>query len=250
MTAVALAGLLALGACAGEPTVKQVSDATAAPVDVSPSAEAPTQTEAQPKAGCKVGGVDIPADAGVGLAGDLDGDGQDDQVWLGLKGDKRLLGVRTASGASFATSFTADQVENAQASAVGNRLGDGTAIILLATAYSAALYAVIDCKIVPSINLQGNQYTFDLGMNGRGTGVACPAKGKKRYLAGFNAKQDDADSSDRVIRTRIDLSEKGARADNGKETDLGNVGYDSPVTMLAYGVTCGDAEAALEPERS
>lgn len=57
-------------------------------------------------------------------------------------------------------------------------------------------------------------------MNGRGTGVACPAKGKKRYLAGFNAKQDDADSSDRVIRTRIDLSEKGARADNGKETDL------------------------------
>jgi hypothetical protein len=133
---------------------------------------------------------------------------------------------------------------------VGNRLGDGTAIILLATGYSATLYAVINCEIVPTMDAKGNQYTFDLGMNGFGTGVACPREGKSRYLAGYNAKQDDQDNSDLVIRTRIELSEGGAKADNGEVTDLGHLKYDSPNYFGATGVSCGEAEKAMEPERS
>jgi hypothetical protein len=234
--------LLSLAACGNEAEVMQVADATAGPVKAS-------EDDGRPAAGCMVGGTDIPADAAVAQAGDLDGDGQDDQVWLGLQGDKRLLGVRTASGASFSTSFTADQVEKSRATAVANRLGDGTAIILLATAYSAVLYAVVDCEIVPTMNAQGNQYTFDLGMNGIGTGVACPKDGKELYLAGYNAEQEDLDNSDLVTRTRIDLSENGARADNGEVTELGNIKYDSPQYLGASGVSCGDAEKALEPQR-
>lgn len=238
--ALAAAGLvLALAACGNEASASAEEIAgTAAPVPTSGSS-----------GGCPVGGVDIPADANVVEAGDLDGDGQDDQIWLGLKGDRRLLGVRTASGGSFSTAFTTDQVEKSQATAVANRLGDGNAVILLATGYRAVLYAVIGCEIVPTLNQDGNQYTFDLGMDGYGTGVACPQADEGLYLAGFNAEPDDLDSSDRVSRTRIDLSENGARADNGKADDLGNISYDSPRYKGASGVSCGDAETALEPER-
>ncbi|MCD5311161.1 hypothetical protein [Kineosporia babensis] len=230
--------LFALAGCAGEPSVTEVKDAVAAPGGVE-----------QSTAGCPVGGADIPADAVVVEAGDLDGDGQDDQVWLAVKGDKRLLGVRTASGSSLSTSFTADQVEKHQATALGNRLGDGTPIIVLATGYSAALYTVADCKIVPSLTAQGNQYLFDLGMNGEGTGVFCPKDDQGLYLASYNAKPDDLDSSDEVFRTRIEFSENGTRADNGKVTDLGHIKYDDPLSQDTMGVACGDAETALEPER-
>ncbi|GAB3248760.1 hypothetical protein [Kineosporia babensis] len=246
-TSAGAAALLALTACGqGEPSVQTVVDATAGPVLTDPAGSGGSTGGA---AGCMVGGTDIPADAAVAEAGDLDGDGQTDQIWLAIKGDKRLLGVRTASGASFSTSFTADQVEKASATAVANRLDDETAIILLATGYSAVLYAVVDCEIVPSLNVQGNQYKFDLGINGMGTGVACLKDGDDLYLAGFNSTPDDIDNSDQVIRTRIDLGENGTKATNGQITDLGNLDYDSPKYKNAYGVSCGDAETVLEPER-
>ncbi|GAA3610109.1 hypothetical protein GCM10022223_27790 [Kineosporia mesophila] len=256
------AGLLTLAACSS-PSATPVADATAGPAGVSTakasssatddasstsSSSTTTEDDAEPTAdrkGCAAGGSDIPAGAGTAPAGDLDGDGQADQVWLADDGDTRLLGVKTASGAIFDTTFT--NGGPGAGSAVANRLSDGSAIILLSTNRSAALYAVVDCKIVKTQNKNAQQYTFDLGFTGYGNGVACPAVDGKLYLAGYQADKSGGKAYT-ITRTRIDLSEGGARADNGTKTDLGDFAEGSATYRIAHSVGCGDVGTAKEPQ--
>ncbi|GLY26649.1 hypothetical protein [Kineosporia sp. NBRC 101731] len=256
------AGLLTLAAC-GSPSATPVADATAGPAGLTtsrPSSSATsdssstssssttTKDDAEPTAdgeGCAADGSDIPAGAATAKAGDLDGDGQADQIWLADDGDTRLLGVKTATGAIFDTTFTS--ASPIAGSAVANRLSDGSAIILLSTGRSAALYAVIDCQIIKTRNKNDQQYTFDLGYTGYGNGVACPAVDDKLYLAGYRA---DATGSGAytITRTRIDLSEGGTRADNGTESILGDFAQGSATYRIAHSVGCGDAGTAKEPQ--
>jgi hypothetical protein len=154
--------------------------------------------------------------------------------------------VLTASGASFSTTFESGSPQNA--TAVANRLGDGSAIILLSTGRSAALYAVVDCKIVPTKNVDGDQYSFDLGFAGYGTGVACPMVKEQLYLAGYQSEAAKPEGYANITRTRIDLSKNGTRADNGDEAELGKFGDDSATYRIAHGVSCGDSETAEEPK--
>ncbi|GAB6900233.1 hypothetical protein [Kineosporia succinea] len=263
------ATLLALAACgSAEPTA--VTDATAGPAGVAsatasgaagdsgsddPATSAPDTTRSSASTtgsssggsgpACESDGSKVPSDAGMAKAGDLDGDGKNDQIWLADDGDDRLLGVKTASGAVFHTTFSSASPQ--AATAVGNRLGDGSAIILLSTGRSAPLYAVIDCKIVPTKNKDGNQYSFDLGFGGYGTGVACPAVKGALYLAGYDT--DEASSGEyTVTRTRIDLADGGASAANGTRSELGDHAQGSATYEIATGVSCGDMPKAAEPE--
>jgi hypothetical protein len=223
-------------------------DASSTPTSSSTTKTTPATTSASGSTkGCAKGGGDVPTNADSAQVGDLDGDGTKDEVWLADQGSQRTLGVLTATGAVFSTTFTS--ASPIAASATANRLGDGSAVILLSTGRSAALYAVVDCKIVPTENKDGKQYTFDLGFTGYGTGVACPTAKGALYLAGYNtvASTKHTDYGD-VTRTRIDLSDAGAKAANGVKAELGEFGNDSATYKIAHGVSCGDSETANEPQ--
>lgn len=238
----------------------------AAAAGASPSATASTSESASPSAspastpkassaaggsggkqGCTAGGAAIPGSADKADTADLDGDGKTDTLWLAVKGNTRMLGVETASGARFATSFTNSAPTSS--TAVASRLGDGSAVILLDFSREAKLYAVADCAIVPVRNTQGQQYTFDEGFTGFGSGAGCPVIGSSgRHLVGYLAKPGGYGDGYIVTRTVINLSKGGTQALNGTVTTVGNgLPGSDPIVKTAQAVTCGAGDRATEP---
>ena len=209
----------------------------------------PVNASAANGKGCAAGGPAIPKGAGKGIADDLDGDGRADTVWLADKGSKRLLGVKTASGARFSTVFTSADTSQA-AAALGGRLGNGIAVILLDTGRSVALYTVIGCAIVPTQNVNGEQYQFDRGFTGYGSGVGCPVfPSEGRRLVGYLAKSGDDGVTFTVTQTRINFSAGGLRATNGNTVTTGSdAPADSPIVQKAQQINCGDGRLAVEPQ--
>ncbi|MFI7588527.1 hypothetical protein ACIB24_15770 [Spongisporangium articulatum] len=246
ISVVALAAVLG-GCSGGSPSV------TAGPTTATSAATTPAAvvtSAAGSDDGCPPGGAAVPSGAGTAKSADLDGDGRADRVWLADIDGKRTLGVRTASGAGFSRTFTsaAPQTATALAARVGTGTGPGTdAVVLLDTGRSVALYAVVDCRLVESRNAQGEQYTFDRGFTGYGTGVGCPSVGGTPRLAGYLAETDTG-ASYRVTRTTVDLTAGGAKATNGEKTTLGTtLKPTSTDVVAATGVTCGKATPAHEP---
>jgi hypothetical protein len=257
-----------LAGCGGGSGTLTVSG-TAGPAGVGPSATAsssavPTDSTAVTKSGggvvpvatssahagsakgCPAGGAAIPKGAGKARTADLDGDGKRDTLWLADVGSRRILGVRTASGAGFSVTFANAAPESADA--VANTLYYGTAVILLDTGRSVELYAVTGCRIVQSLNPQGQQYTFDKGFTGFGSGVGCPAFGSGRHLAGYLAVGGPKGAPFKVTRTLVGLADAGRRATNGAKTTLGTgLPANSPIVRQAQDVTCGTTGRALEP---
>jgi len=199
--------------------------------------------------GCAPNGARIPAGAGTAVSGDVDLDGEADTVWLADTPD-RTLGVTTASGATFSTRFTSAAPETA--SALAQKLQPaGPAVVLLSTGRSVALYDVVDCALVPTLNVQGQQYTFDLGFTGYGTGVGCVAGGDEEdlQLVGLNA-EDTGDGHFRVTRTAVQLSDAGRRATNGATTVVAEgLSADDPQVRNAHSVSCRNQSLeAAEPQ--
>ena len=199
--------------------------------------------------GCAPNQATTPAGAGTATTGDVDLDGAADTVWL-ADTPERTLGVTTATGATFSTTFTSAAPQ--AASALGQKLQPaGPAIVLLDTGRSVALYAVVDCALVPTLNEQGEQYVFDLGFTGYGTGVGCVAGGDEEdlSLAGLNVV-DTGDGTFRVTRTAVQLDDFGRRAVNGGTTVVAEgVGADDPRVANAHTVSCGNqTPAAHEPQ--
>lgn len=240
------AALLPLAACAnGGSGTTPVLNATAGPAGVDTTAQPSSSASSiKAKGGCPEGGKGVPKGAGLAKAGDLDGDGLEDEVWI-VYDDKARVGVKTASGATFGATFTPESGDHL--SAVGNRLGDGTAILLTEAGFTAELFAVIDCKVVPTANVKGAQYSFDLGMLGYGTGVGCPASKGKLSLAGYLSEESELEGYSSVTETAIELSKNGALAGNGKSTYLGDVMDESATGTAATEVSCGDVPAAIWP---
>jgi hypothetical protein len=240
----------AAGEISTSPTATTATDAgsttepeTGTPTKASTPVTATPVTE--PSTGCTAGGAAIPNSANGAPTADLDGDGKRDIVWLGVKGNDRMLGVQTASGARFAISFT--NALPTTAAALAGRLGDGTAIILLDFSREVRLYAVVDCAIVAVRNAQGKQYTFDEGITGFGTGVGCPVIGAGRHLVGYLAKPGGSGGGYVVTRTTVNLSAGGTRALNGtvKTVAIG-VPEGNSIVKKAKAVNC-TGKRALEP---
>ncbi|WP_127127016.1 hypothetical protein [Georgenia sp. SYP-B2076] len=228
-TALAVFALAACGGSSPSPSPSTVTDGgtTGGPTPT-PSAQ-----------GCAPGGGAVPAGASSAPTVDLDGDGAADTLWLSA-GLPRTLGVSTASGAVFSTEFSSGAPQ--AATALAQRLADGTVIILLNTGRAVPLYAVIDCAIVPTKNAQGQQYTFDLGFTGFGTGVGCADVGSGRQLVGLNAVTHDNGATYDVTRTPIDLGDRGRTATNGTPAVVGTaLPADDPAVSAARAVTCDDA---------
>jgi hypothetical protein len=222
------------------------SPASASPTSASGGGAASTKpaTSTSHK-GCPAGGAAIPSGAGTAHTVDLDGDGKGDTIWLKDISGRRTLGVRTASGAGFTRTFQSAAPQ--AAGALANRLSDGSAVILLDTGRAVPLYAVVGCKIIESVNAQGQQYSFDLGFTGYGTGVGCPLVGGNRRLTGYNTVVGTG-GKNKVTRTTIIMSGGGAKARNGSAVILGtSFTDDSGTVKIARSVTCGSAKMAGEP---
>jgi hypothetical protein len=198
--------------------------------------------------GCPAGGPSISPEANVAQAGDLDGDGNGDTLWIGFdqKGNQQF-GVQTAGGARFAMRFSTVNDPRRGSSAVwADRLGDGTAVILLDTTHEVRLYAVVDCSIVVTRNKQNNQYVFDRGTLGNGTGVGCPVIGSTgRHLVGYLAEENNTGYT--VSRTAIVFSRGGRKATNGSTSVLGSsLPKNSSMVARAQNVGCGVSHQAQE----
>jgi len=241
LTAALLA--LAVGACSAPAadggTSAPPSSSTAGPTAPStPGATAAPPPPSASSAACPAGGT-VPEGAATAPTVDLDGDGQADTLWLS-DGQDRTLGVRTASGAVLSMPFSNGAPFAAKA--MGQRLADGSAIVLLDTGRSVAVYAVVGCELVATKNVQGEQYTFDLGFTGYGTGLGCADVGAGLQLVGLNAAPVESGDAFDVTRTPVDLQDHGRSARNGTTEDVAkNVPDDDPAVQNARTVTCADA---------
>jgi hypothetical protein len=233
-------------------TSSTASSATSAAATGTPSTSAdgvPDGVGAGAGNGCAPNQEQVPAGAARATTGDVDLDGEADTVWLADTPD-RTLGITTATGATFSTTFTSAAPQGA--TALGQKLQPaGPAIVLLNTGRSVALYAVVDCGLVPTLNAQGEQYVFDLGFTGYGTGVGCVAGGDEEdlSLAGLNAV-DTGNGTYRVTRTAVQLEDFGRRATNGETTVVGEgLAADDPRVANARTVGCGNQTAGVaEPQ--
>ena len=148
------------------------------------------------------------------------------------------FGIRTASGDEFSADFaSASPVERAVL--VADVSGSGEFIALAGDGRAVRLWAVSDCALVPVQNAQGQQYTFDLGFTGYGTGVGCADVDGDgtRDLVGLRASGDGTG----IERTAVVLH--GPRATNSSTTSaVSDAGPEA--VQRARQVTCGDLTLA------
>ena len=242
------AGALAaavLAGCSG-PSTPAGPPASSAPASSAAGSATPSATPGG--GGCPAGGGGVPAGAGSAPTADLDLDGEPDVLWLSDAGGQRTLGVTTASGATFSTTFQSAAPQ--AATALGQRLGgSGPGVVLLDTGRSVQLYTTAGCALVPTTDDRGRPWSFDLGFTGYGTGVGCADLGHGLQLVGLLAG-DDGQGTSTVTRTPVELDDDGRTARGGAaEVVAERARSDDPVVAQARSVSCGDqAEGAAEPQ--
>ncbi|QJW35323.1 hypothetical protein [Cellulosimicrobium protaetiae] len=233
------------------------------PTDDAPAAETPSVTDpaspsptddgsptgetSTPAAeGCPAAGDGVPAGAGTHEIVDVDGDGRPDTAWL-TGGADRAFGITTASGATFSAPVESASPQPASAIVQVVAAGDATApIALVDTGREVLLFSVADCAVTPTQNAQGEQYTFDKGFTGFGTGVGCTEVDEELHLAGLDAVSDDG-TSFTVSRTFVELDTDAKTATNGaEETVAQDAAADDPVVTTAQETSCGDLVAGQD----
>src|SRR4051794_1319452 len=184
--------------------------------------------------GCPAGGSGVPAGADSRPTLDVDGDGRADTVWIAgspTADGSVPFGVTTHSGGTF-TSAIRSASPVSRSVLVADVTGKGELIALASDGRQVLLYAISQCRIIPVENAQGDQYAFDLGFTGYGTGVGCvDVDGDgTRDLAGLLA------DGSTVTRTAVELD--GPRATNGVSSTITDAG--PAEVAAARQVTCGD----------
>jgi len=239
------AGLLLAG-CAGGgggTTAASTSSSSTSSAAGSSTAATGSSTGGGKQAGCPSVGRAIPQGAQSKQTVDVDGDGRPDTEWIATSADSTggvPFGIRTASGAVFSSTISSASPQARQVM-FADVTGHGEVIALASDGRQVLLYAVSRCEIVPEKNLQGQQYAFDLGFTGFGTGVGCvDANGDGTTdLVGlkFVAEPQGAGT---IQRTIVQLD--GPNARNGATDTV-------PVTRAsmadeARSVSCGDLTLA------
>jgi hypothetical protein len=170
---------------------------------------------------------------------DVDGDGRPDTEWIATNPDASggvPFGVRTASGAVFqATIDSASPI--ARTVMFADVTGHGEIIALASDGRQVLLYAVSGCQIIPEKNLQGQQYAFDLGFTGFGTGVGCVDADRNGTTDLVGLKFVPEPQGEGTIQRTI-VTLKGPNARNGA-TDTVPAG-NANLADEARSVTCGD----------
>ena len=173
---------------------------------------------------------------------DVDGDGRPDTLYIDDETDVGggvVFGVQTASGGNFFTDFNSASGQNARSVLVADVTGKGELIALASDGRAVRLYGISDCSFVPEQNVQGEQYTFDLGFTGYGTGVGCADVDGNgtRDLVGLRVTDDGTGIESTVVTL------DGPRATNSDITSA--VADAGPAAVeRARSVTCGDLDLA------
>ena len=162
----------------------------------------------------------------------MDGDGRADTEWIASSpaaDGSVLFGVTTAGGGT-ATAGISSASPVARSVLVADVTGAGEFIALASDGRQVLLYALSDCTIVPVHDPQGDQYAFDLGFTGLGTGVGCvDVDGDGVHdLAGLQADTDGGG----YTATQVVLDGPAAR--NGASTHVAATGDEG------HAITCGD----------
>jgi hypothetical protein len=161
-----------------------------------------------------------------------------------------VAGITTASGATSRVSaeFAGGVVPFILAADADQR---GTIVVLVGNNRGQSLYRWYGCRIRPVTNPQGNQYGFDGGIVGTGTGIGCSrvAGAAHRDLVGL-LLEGGSGSTRTVKRTQVVI--EGLEAHNGL-VDRVQVPAGSAAERSAESVSCGELTpsrggAALAPE--
>jgi hypothetical protein len=229
----ALGFALLLSGCGGTSEAPASAPAGTAAAPASADATAP-----EPGHTCPATSAQVPSGAHQAATADVDYDGKPDTLWLASVEGKRTLGIRTASGAVFSTTFTSASQQ--RASALGQKMGDpdASSIVLLHTGQSVKVYTVADCAIVPTTDSQHAQYAFDSAF----TGVECAQEESGYQLAGLQASP--AGGGDTVYRTPVTLSDYGRHASNGARKTVAT-DADDDLVKEATSFTCGAGNTAV-----
>lgn len=203
--------------------------------------------------GCTPDGTGVPSAAVSNQTIDVDGDGRPDTEWIQTDPDGQvLLGITTASGATFGAQFSSGS-PIAKSMLVADDTGSGEVVALASDGRQANLFVVDGCHLTPATNSQGSQYTFDLGFGDHGTGVGCSqvAGTSGRELVGLKVSTDASGAATTVDRTAVQID--GTRATNGPSDSIdvrGRSTSDAAITT-ARAVTCGtrtlDADGVQQP---
>ena len=256
--AVALLGALTLSSCGGDqptaaPAAPMPSTNSLAPTPAvtttttapsSPSTTAPaggtaiaatTSAAARTSPGCAPAGTGVPAGATSKQIIDVDGDGRPDTGWIS---GGTNFGITTASGANF--SIPMELAGGGPRSVlVENTDGTGTIAALASDGRTVELLLVRNCGLYPAKNPQGQNYEFDLGFRGTGTGVGCSqvAGTSGRSLVGLNVHLDAAGQPQDVRRTQIIID--GTSARNGATDTVAAAGNPAAVQSGTQ-ISCGE----------
>ncbi len=232
-TGATAAGTTTTGGTASTPPVAPVGSGTAV---APPPSDSPAPWGSL--AGCPSVGRALPAETHSAPTVDVDGDGRPDTAFIATTPDAHGgvgFGVRTASGAVI--SATIQSASPAARSVLfADVSGHGDVIALASDGRQVQLWSVQNCSLVPVRNVQGAQYTFDLGFTGYGTGVGCADADGVPDLLGLKLDLDPNGRPTAIERTIVTIH--GAQARNGARSTV-------PITTptqarLATTITCGN----------
>ncbi len=209
------------------------------------SSTSSASTTAARTLGCRTPAGTVPAGVAVKAIPDVDGDGKADQAFfngLDPKGGRRF-DIVTAAGGRIETLFQS-AAPIAASALVANVDQKGPVEIIISDNRTASLYAFVGCKIAVVKNPQGEQYQFDLGFRGNGTGVGCPDLPGGRQLVGLNVVENDG-TTFHWKRTIIVVS--GLTAHNGaSSTGTFTRPADDVAIQLLGTISCGDRTIATD----
>lgn len=198
-----------------ETTAEATTEATAE-ATTEATTEAPTTSATEEAAGCAATDEKVPGNAATKKTFDLDGDGKPDTIWVG---DGRK-GIKTASGA--VVSLPVSNAGGPEVTVFAQALNSG-ATVLMENGRQAYISAFSNCELVETENVQGEQYSFDLGFNSPDTGYGCANGEDVVDLVGLAlTKSKDGGTKPWLMeQTVIDVSQDGQSAENGEKEIIG-----------------------------
>lgn len=247
LAAVAVAGTLLLVGCAssggGGSAAGSSTSGAGSSTSAAASSSATGRASRTPQAGCPSVGRPVPAGAVSKPTIDVDGDGRPDTEWISPSPDASggvPFGIRTASGGVFSASINSGSPV-ARSVMFADVTGHGEIIALASDGRSVRLFAVSNCQLVPEKNLQGQQYTFDLGFTGFGTGVGCVDANGDGTTDLVGLKYVPASNGEGTIQRTI-VTLNGPNARNGATDTV--TATNANMVDEAHSVSCGDQSLA------
>jgi hypothetical protein len=188
----------------------------------------------------------VPAGVTSATFGDVDGDGQPDQLYVGVdqSSSLRRFGVVTKTGVR--SEWTVDNASPVAPAVLGiaDANQDGQIEIFVNPGRVVDVLTFRDCTLQPYLNQEGQPYGFSVGFDDAGSGMGCvDADGDgRRDLVGLKAGEREGDQVP-WTRTIVTLSANQARNGATSSGTYTSPKDDAAIELLSR-ITCGDDDFA------